>query len=193
MPKRSPLSLAAMLVVAVVLGPGAALAAPDDVGGPPITWTLSSSPADPYVNDGIPLFGVLDLYLWAIPVGIPGWEVACFDFAATGSLFFLTVIPGLGVQYVDGCFHATDCPDTPRVVAIVQCLDLTGEICFAPHPTEARNCTTDCNVPPQAWENSWIGYTSAGLGPPCQYETWAPCAPVSVEPDSWARIKAGYR
>ena len=189
--RRQAIALLGALLFAVLSVGFAPIARAGDVGGPPYTWTLSASAIDPYVNVGDPSFGILELYLWAVPSEPDGWQGACFDFEATG-MVLLAMTPTGGIQITDGCFYAFSCPSTPVVVAVLIMLDLVGEICMVPSPITGTNCTVDCGTPPQVWENSWIGYTNSSPTP-CSYETWAPCGSVSVEPDTWGRIKAEYR
>ena len=168
-----------------------------DVAGPPITWTLSASPIDPWANSGGITSGILELYLWALPIEAEGWEASCFGFATSGAMTLLGVTPIFGVQLDDGCIFAIGCPPLATPAATVLVLDLGGEICFTSSPDQGTACTVDCHPVPQAWENSWIGYTSLGTTP-CSYESWAPCMALGVELDPsastpWGRIKAEYR
>jgi hypothetical protein len=159
-------------------------------------WTLSASTTDPYDNTAAPTAGLSEVQLW-LACSTEGMSSAQFDVEVTsGHIVILAWTPCCGFL-LNGpslCpFLAVGgCPSGPIRAGWFLVFDPAGwggSLCIVECETSGLNHTVDCGVTPQLWPNAWIGFSSDET-PPCSS---GDCGPVSVEAESWGRIKSVYR
>lgn len=158
-------------------------------------WTISSSSHDPKVNSGTPPVGTpFDLYLFLACADFDGMSAAEFDYVTNGLL-------NLGFTPMNGTLNGGT--DTHLLLAVGGCPGLTfvagrwsmldpgtgGEACLLPSVANGQNVTFDCDaIDPTPFPNAVHGYST--FGPSCCLGF---CGIVSVEPESWAGVKALHR
>jgi hypothetical protein len=188
MPGRAAARLLAGLLLASLVPAGAPRA--EDY-----QWAISASIDDPWVNE-VPPTGVpqYQLFLW----------LTCASAGVSGAEFGLEIESGVILagggccgfsgyyDFIGWILEATGCPSAPAYAGqvIVWDAELDGfRLGFTTAAITGRNVTLDCESPPQAHENAWVGFASDGGPAPRS----GACGPVSVEGSTWGRVKSLYR
>jgi hypothetical protein len=177
-----------LLVLSILLAAAANATAEDYL------WTISASATDPYMNTGAPNPGVLTtLHVW-LACSTMGMSAAIFELEADGMtvLAFTPCCGFLNVGAPSPCLLLATggCPSGPIRAGELLVLDFVGgRVCPIPCRFEEDNYTVDCGPEPEIHLNAWIGYASDGSAPCAQ----GFCGPISVEDESWGRVKGLYR
>lgn len=160
-------------------------------------WTLSASDTDPYANTSAPWVGFAEIHLW-LACSTEGMSAAEFNVVSqTGNLLLLYWTPCCGFLFTEPgpCFPLLavgGCPSGPARAGWFGVFDFTGQggsLCIVPCDSSGLNRTATCGADPQWHPNAWIGFASDGTAP-C---SGGGCGPISVEGDSWGRVKSLYR
>ena len=177
-------------IVSLVIAP-AALA--DDY-----SWSISASPTDPTQNVGeIPPGVPHSLYLWLECTeedGIIGMEA---DVEAVGLLYvdftalndFINVGAGELLQ-----LGVTRCRSGPLLTGSITVVNPGdgGSVCLTNSKANGTNGSFNCDLAPTVYSNTVRGFATPNFTP-CALGTPLDCVPVSVEPESWGRLKSLYR
>jgi hypothetical protein len=157
-------------------------------------WSISASSTDLTVNQGTFQSGLMSLYLWYACSDDGGMAAAEFRLDSldpANSVISFTPMNGfLAIgTFPDLLLAVGGCPQAPIVAGRIDISSVVpGDYCVVPSEFAARRIVVDCNIlgfPLQA-----KGYSSRGTMPLC-YEPL--CPDVSVEQDSWGKIKGVYR
>ena len=169
-------------------------------------FTLSASDVDPFVNRAQPTSEPQWFYIWLACSNI------CFSSAAGFSLIEdgITV---LAVEATNGfyiiwnppyVYPAVGCclgPGGPFLAGRVLVMNNPGSLCFGPDKNGDPPWAVGPSYPPPSpcpgdpldYPIDWIGITTTGDPIPCS-NNLVPCQdPVSVEMESWGRLKSTYR
>jgi hypothetical protein len=139
---------------------------------PPVRygWTVSSSPADPFANSGVPVGGGIPLYLWFLcDVRGGGIERAQFGLSTAGALTVTDFVPLNGFvnrgDVLDLDLEGTPCVPSSTVAGIIVVNDQGGSICLTESSATGVDASRGCGVS-EFEANSSVGYSSLGP-PPC--------------------------
>ncbi|GJM43504.1 MAG: hypothetical protein DHS20C21_03460 [Gemmatimonadota bacterium] len=179
---------ALLLVAAFALWPPAARA---DVW---MAVRVSASETEWDVWTTEPFLGERTLYLWGLL-----WGGTCeldFSFATPFEVVGLKMRPGF--ENRGSAESPLITPDTVLSYGLYLIGELDvrdavgtgGRVCFEPSPDTQRACVLECGVG-EWYQPDFIGFRTTGL----QYcpQPTTSCFPISVEAESWGRIKAPYR
>lgn len=142
-------------------------------------WTISASDTDPYVNEGTPTGGGLDLYLWLVCSRFEGAQAVSMAPTGTIPVFAFTTLNGaINAGTATDWLIAFPCSEGPLLVGHIQAVDLSGgTMCVGPS-SFSGNVTIDCDpINPQEWPNEYLGYSSDG-STPCN--TITTCGPPDL-------------
>jgi hypothetical protein len=176
---------------------------PGDARAQGIGWTISASSTDPFVNTGTPGGpGTLtQLYLWyacnTTPPSGPGVGISAMECAMSESPIAAPTMNGFSllnpVSLPDILLVVGGCPAPPVSSAVLLYVNdgLGLEVHLEPSLANGLNLTVDCGG--NTWPNQFIGYSE--VGPPVQNFVGEMCGfgTVSVEEQSWGRMKGLYR
>ena len=154
-------------------------------------WTVSHSATEPLVNSGTPNAGTDTLFLWLYCQG-KGMSAAEMDLNSFPAGNVLAFNPMNGFLNAGNATHLLlavgGCPDGAVVagsILILHFVPLT--VCL-----QGANVTVDCSADPQAWPHIRRSYADLDL-PVCVTDNFVFCDPISVEEESWGKIKTLYR